>query len=50
MKKLFKEMGYSDQMINHYTARAAEGETAVGDFEDAIERLLVAEKEGGTFA
>jgi len=50
MKKLFKEMGYSDQMINHYTARAAEGETAVGDFEDAIERLMVAEKEGGTFA
>ena len=49
-RELFKEMGYSDQMINHYTARATEGETAVGDFEDAIERLLVAEKEGGTFA
>lgn len=50
MKKLFKEMGYSDQMINHYTARAAEGETAIGDFEDIIERLSNAEKEGGTFA
>ncbi len=50
MKKLFKEMGYSDQMINHYTARAAEGETAIGDFEDIIERLEIAEKEGGTFA
>lgn len=39
MKKLFKEMGYSDQFINQYTARAAEGETAQGDFEDIIERL-----------
>lgn len=49
MKKLFKEMGYSDQFINHYTARAAEGETATGDFEDVVERLEKAEKEGGTF-
>jgi coenzyme F420-reducing hydrogenase delta subunit len=47
MKKLFKEMGYSDQQINHYTARAAEGETAVGDFEDIIERLNKAEESGG---
>nr|MDO8084051.1 hydrogenase iron-sulfur subunit [Candidatus Sigynarchaeum springense] len=49
MKKLFLEMGYSDQIINHYTARAAEGETAVGDVEDILERLERAEKEGGTF-
>jgi len=49
MKKLFKEMGYSDQFINHYTARAAEGETAVGDFEDVVERLEKAQKQGGTF-
>ncbi|RLI64308.1 MAG: hypothetical protein DRO88_07720 [Promethearchaeia archaeon] len=49
MKKLFKEMGYSDQMINHYTARAAEGETATGDFEDIMERLEAAKAAGGTF-
>ncbi len=49
MKKFFKEMGYSDQMINHYTARAAEGDTATGDFEDIMERLENAEKTGGTF-
>ena len=47
MKKLFKEMGYSDQQINHYTARAAEGETAVGDFEDIIERMAKAIETGG---
>jgi F420-non-reducing hydrogenase iron-sulfur subunit len=47
LKKLFKEMGYSDQQINHYTARAAEGETAVGDFEDIIERLDRAQSTGG---
>ncbi|MHC1590794.1 MAG: hydrogenase iron-sulfur subunit [Candidatus Helarchaeales archaeon] len=47
LKKLFKEMGYSDQQINHYTARAAEGETATGDFEDIVERLERAEAEGG---
>ena len=48
MKKLFKENGYSDQQINHYTARAGEGDTAIGDFEDIISRLAVARKEGGT--
>jgi coenzyme F420-reducing hydrogenase delta subunit len=48
MKKLFKELGYSDQQINHYTARAAEGETAVGDFEDILSRLKRAEKEAAT--
>ncbi|MHA1820611.1 MAG: hydrogenase iron-sulfur subunit [Promethearchaeota archaeon] len=45
LKKLFKEMGYSDQQVNHYTARAAEGETATGDFEDILERLEKTEKE-----
>ena len=49
MKKLFKEMGYSDQFINHYTARAAEGETAIGDFDDIMERLEKAKKQGGEF-
>lgn len=49
MKKLFKEMGYSDQQINHYTARAAEGETAVGDFDDILERLEKAETSGGAY-
>ena len=49
MKKLFKELGYSDQFINQYTSRAAEGETAVGDFEDMVERLATAIKEEGTF-
>lgn len=49
MKKLFKENGYSDQFINHYTARAGEGETSQGDFEDILNRLERATKEGGVF-
>ena len=49
MKNFFREMGYSDQMINHYTSRAAEGDTASGDFEDIMERLHKAQKKGGTF-
>jgi coenzyme F420-reducing hydrogenase delta subunit len=49
LKKLFKELGYSDQMVNQYTARAAEGETAVGDFTDMVERLNKAIAAGGTF-
>jgi len=48
MKKLFKELGYSDQFVNQYTSRAAEGETSVGDFEDIVERLTNAIKEEGT--
>jgi coenzyme F420-reducing hydrogenase delta subunit len=48
MKKLFKELGYSDQFVNQYTSRAAEGETAVGDFKDLIERLANAIREEGT--
>jgi len=48
MKKLFKELGYSDQFVNQYTSRAAEGETAVGDFEDIVDRLTIAIKEEGT--
>ena len=48
MKKVFKELGYSDQFVNQYTSRAAEGETSVGDFEDIIERLSNAIKEEGT--
>ena len=47
MKKVFKELGYSDQFVNQYTSRAAEGETAVGDFEDIIERLTTAITEKG---
>ena len=49
MKKLFKELGYSDQFVNQYTSRAAEGETAIGDFEDIVERLCTAIEDGGTF-
>jgi len=49
MKKLFKELGYSDQFINQYTSRAAEGETAVGDFEDIVERLATVIREEATF-
>jgi F420-non-reducing hydrogenase iron-sulfur subunit len=48
MKKVFKELGYSDQFVNQYTSRAAESETAVGDFEDMIDRLVVAIKDKGT--
>ncbi len=48
MKKVFKELGYSDQFVNQYTSRAAEGETAVGDFENIIERLTTAITEEGT--
>lgn len=47
LKKFMLEMGYSDQIVNQYTARAAEGETAVGDFEDIMKRLEVAVKQGG---
>jgi len=48
MKKVFKELGYSDEFVNQYTSRAAEGETAVGDFEDIIDRLTTAITEKGT--
>jgi hypothetical protein len=48
MKKVFKELGYSDQFVNQYTSRAAEGETAVGDFEDMVIRLADAIREEGT--
>ena len=48
LKKVFKELGYSDQFVNQYTSRAAEGETAVGDFEDIVERLTTAITEKGT--
>lgn len=48
LKKVFKELGYSDQFVNQYTSRAAEGETSVGDFEDMVDRLVVAIKDKGT--
>jgi len=48
LKKVFKELGYSDQFVNQYTSRAAEGETAVGDFEDIVIRLADAIIEEGT--
>ena len=48
LKKVFKELGYSDQFVNQYTSRAAEGETAVGDFEDIVDRLTTAITEKGT--
>lgn len=47
LKQFLKEMGYSDQLINQYTARAAEGETAQGDFEDIVDRLEKALNQNG---
>ena len=47
LTKTFIELGYSDQFVNQYTARAAEGETAVGDFVDIVERLSNAIENGG---
>ncbi len=49
LKKFIKEMGYSELLINQYTARAAEGETALGDFEDIIDKLDQAKMDGGLF-
>ncbi len=34
MKKFLQEMGYSMDCVTMYTSRAAEGDTALGDFED----------------
>ncbi|MHA1745284.1 MAG: hydrogenase iron-sulfur subunit [Promethearchaeota archaeon] len=47
LKIFLKEMGYSELILNQYTARAAEGETAVGDFEDILEKLEQAIKSNG---
>ena len=37
LKKFMTEMGYGPDAISQYTARAAEGETVVGDFNELIE-------------
>ncbi|WP_457556722.1 hydrogenase iron-sulfur subunit [Candidatus Harpocratesius sp.] len=49
LKKFIKEMGYSELILNQYTARAAEGETAVGDFEDILEKLKQAIENKGVW-
>ncbi|MHA1654848.1 MAG: hydrogenase iron-sulfur subunit [Candidatus Thorarchaeota archaeon] len=36
VKKFLAEMGYSTHCVTMYTARAAEGDTVVGDFEDVV--------------
>ncbi len=38
MKKFLVEMGYSTNCVTMYTARAAEGDTVVGDFDDIVEK------------
>ncbi|MHA1136015.1 MAG: hydrogenase iron-sulfur subunit [Candidatus Thorarchaeota archaeon] len=37
LKKFMVELGYSANCITMYTARAAEGDTVVGDFDEIIE-------------
>ena len=37
IKNFMTEMGYSSYAVSQYTARAAEGETVVGDFNELIE-------------
>ncbi len=37
LKNFMTEMGYGPKDISQYTARAAEGETIVGDFEELID-------------
>jgi len=38
VKKFLEEMGYDPDRVNQYTARAAEGDTIVGDFEDVMSK------------
>ena len=45
LKNFLTEMGYGPKCVSQYTARAAEGETVVGDFEELIE-LTYAPGEG----
>jgi F420-non-reducing hydrogenase iron-sulfur subunit len=40
LKKFLSEMGYSTDCLTMYTARAAEGDTVVGDFNDIVEKSL----------
>jgi coenzyme F420-reducing hydrogenase delta subunit len=37
LKSFMAEMGYDPDTVSQYTARAAEGETIVGDFNELIE-------------
>ncbi|MEM2143171.1 MAG: hydrogenase iron-sulfur subunit [Candidatus Thorarchaeota archaeon] len=37
LKMFLSEMGYSPDTVTQYTARAAEGFTVVGDFEEIVE-------------
>lgn len=38
LKKFLIEMGYSTNCVTMYTARAAEGDTVVGDFDDIVDK------------
>jgi len=44
LKKLFEQLGYDPDRINYYTARAAEGDTFVGDAEDIIKKSKSGER------
>ena len=37
-EKFLEEMGYDPDRVNQYTARAAEGDTIAGDFEDVMSK------------
>jgi coenzyme F420-reducing hydrogenase delta subunit len=45
LKMFFTELGYGPDSVSQYTARAAEGETVVGDFNELIELTYGIEKE-----
>jgi coenzyme F420-reducing hydrogenase delta subunit len=36
IKKMLEELGFDPNQVSMYTARAAEGDTIVGDFEDVV--------------
>ncbi|HIH69701.1 hydrogenase iron-sulfur subunit [Methermicoccus shengliensis] len=38
VKRFLEEMGYDPDRVNQYTARAAEGDTITGDFEDVMKK------------
>ena len=46
LKNFLTEMGFGPKPVSQYTARAAEGETIVGDFDELIELTYAPAKEG----
>ncbi|MFX0044665.1 MAG: hydrogenase iron-sulfur subunit [Candidatus Hermodarchaeota archaeon] len=50
LKKFLTELGYSPNTLTAYTARAAEGDTVVGDFEEIIELTYAAPEEASEVA